>query len=142
MISELTEFFLIVSAVTLGRLRRIFALRTGKSSGYDYEKLLIIILPVLLSGCSAFNQLVERMQTDTLEYQCDEKPLTVKLNNPRQEVSFVYDNQLLHLKQGLSASGARYSDGIYVFWSKGEEATVYKRDRIVLNNCQLQNPQR
>ncbi|EFQ0756015.1 lysozyme inhibitor, partial [Shigella flexneri] len=23
-----------------------------------------------------------------------------------------------------------------------EEATVYKRDRIVLNNCQLQNPQR
>ena len=62
------------------------------------KKLLIIILPVLLSGCSAFNQLVERMQTDTLEYQCDEKPLTVKLNNPRQEVSFVYDNQLLHLK--------------------------------------------
>lgn len=27
------------------------------------KKLLIIILPVLLSGCSAFNQLVERMQT-------------------------------------------------------------------------------
>ncbi|ENO8581195.1 C-type lysozyme inhibitor, partial [Escherichia coli] len=24
----------------------------------------------------------------------------------------------------------------------GDEATVYKRDRIVLNNCQLQNPQR
>ena len=62
------------------------------------KKLLLICLPVLLTGCSAFNQLVERMQTDTLEYQCDEKPLTVKLNNPRQEVSFVYDNQLLHLK--------------------------------------------
>ncbi len=70
------------------------------------KKLLLICLPVLLTGCSAFNQLVERMQTDTLEYQCDEKPLTVKLNNPRQEVSFVYDNQLLHLKQGISASGA------------------------------------
>ncbi|EET9565654.1 C-type lysozyme inhibitor [Escherichia coli] len=106
------------------------------------KKLLLICLPVLLTDCSAFNQLFERMQTDTLEYQCDEKPLTVKLNNPRQEVSFVYDNQLLHLKQGISASGARYTDGIYVFWSKGEEATVYKRDRIVLNNCQLQNPQR
>ena len=61
------------------------------------KKLLLICLPVLLTGCSSFNQLVERMQTDTLEYQCDEKPLTVKLNNPRQEVSFVYDNQLLHL---------------------------------------------
>lgn len=74
------------------------------------KKLLLICLPVLLTGCSAFNQLVERMQTDTLEYQCDEKPLTVKLNNPRQEVSFVYDNQLLHLKQGISASGARYTE--------------------------------
>ncbi|TQS52977.1 lysozyme inhibitor, partial [Salmonella enterica subsp. enterica serovar Typhimurium] len=25
---------------------------------------------------------------------------------------------------------------------QGESATVYKRDRIVLNNCQLQNPKR
>lgn len=115
--------------------------RPGKSSGYVYEKTVTDLFAVLLTAV-AFNQLVERMQTDTLEYQCDEKPLTVKLNNPRQEVSFVYDNQLLHLKQGISASGARYTDGIYVFWSKGEEATVYKRDRIVLNNCQLQNPQR
>ena len=85
---------------------------------------------------------MERMQTDTLEYQCDEKPLTVHLNNSRQQVSFIYDNQQQTLAQGVSASGARYTDGIYVFWSKGNEATVYKRDRIVLNNCQLQNPKR
>jgi membrane-bound inhibitor of C-type lysozyme len=96
----------------------------------------------LLSGCSYYNQFVDRMQTDTLEYQCDEKSVTVKLNNPRQEVSFVYDNKLLNLKQGMSASGARYTDGVYVFWSKGESATIYKRDRIVMNNCQLQNPKR
>ena len=106
------------------------------------KKLLIVCLPVLLSGCSVYNQLLERMQTDTLEYQCDEKPLTVKMTNTRQEVNFVYDNKLLNLKQGMSASGARYTDGIYVFWSKGDGATVYKRDRIVLNNCQLQNPKR
>lgn len=60
-------------------------------------------LPVLLTGCSVYQQFVERMQTDTLEYQCDEKPLTVKVNNPREEVSFVYDNKLLTLKQGISA---------------------------------------
>ena len=88
------------------------------------KKILLIAAPLLLSGCSVYNQFLERMQTDTLEYRCDEKPLTVKLNNPRQ------------------ASGARYSDGIYVFWSKGDSATVYKRDRIVLNNCQLENPKR
>lgn len=106
------------------------------------KKLLIAVIPFMLAGCSAYNQFMERMQTDTLEYQCDEKPLTVQLNNPREQVSFIYDNQQLNLQQGVSASGARYTDGIYVFWSKGNEATVYKRDRIVLNNCQLQNPKR
>nr|WP_318381869.1 C-type lysozyme inhibitor [uncultured Enterobacter sp.] len=106
------------------------------------KKLSMLLVPALLSGCSAYNQFLERMHTDTLEYQCDEKPLTVKLNNPRQQASFVYDDKLLTLTQGLSASGARYTDGIYVFWSKGDSATVYHRDRIVLNNCQLQNPQR
>ena len=106
------------------------------------KKLLIAVLPFMLAGCSAYNQFMERMQTDTLEYQCEEKPLTVQLNNQRQQVSFIYDNQQLNLQQGISASGARYTDGIYVFWSKGNEATVYKRDHIVLNNCQLQNPKR
>jgi membrane-bound inhibitor of C-type lysozyme len=106
------------------------------------KKLLIAVIPFMLAGCSYYNQFVERMQTDKLEYQCDEKPLTVHLNNTRQEVSFIYDNQPRTLKQGLSASGARYTDGVYVFWSKGDSATIYKRDRIVLNNCQLQNPQR
>ncbi|WP_154817189.1 C-type lysozyme inhibitor [Enterobacter hormaechei] len=106
------------------------------------KKLLLIAVPFLMTGCSVYNLFVERMQTDTLEYRCDEKPLTVKLNNPHQEASFVYDNKLLTLKQGMSASGARYSDGIYVFWTKGDSATVYKRDRIVLNNCQLENPKR
>ncbi|KFC10909.1 membrane-bound c-type lysozyme inhibitor [Trabulsiella guamensis ATCC 49490] len=106
------------------------------------KKLLIAVIPFMLAGCSYYNQFVERIQTDKLEYQCDEKPLTVNLNNSREEVSFIYDNQLRTLKQGLSASGARYTDGVYVFWSKGDSATVYKRDRIVLNNCQLQNPQR
>ena len=106
------------------------------------KKLLIACVPVLLAGCSTYNQFVDRMNTDTLEYQCEEKPLTVKLNHPRQEVSFVLGNKPLVLTQGLSASGARYTDGIYVFWSKGDSATVYHRDRVVLENCQLQNPQR
>ncbi len=106
------------------------------------KKILLAVIPLVLSGCSYYNQFVERIHTDTLDYRCDEKPLTVKLNNPRQEASFVFDNKLLTLKQGMSASGARYTDGIYVFWSKGDSATVYKRDNVVLSNCTLQNPKR
>ncbi len=106
------------------------------------KKILVASLTLLLTSCSYYNSFVERMQTDTLEYQCDEKPLTVKLNNQKQRVNFVYDNDYLSLTQGISASGARYTDGVYVFWSKGDSATVYRKDTIVLNNCQLQNPQR
>ncbi len=46
--------------------------RTGKSSEYAHEKLLLIAAPLLLSGCSVYNQFLDRMQTDTLEYRCDE----------------------------------------------------------------------
>ncbi|WP_435926615.1 C-type lysozyme inhibitor [Dryocola sp. BD613] len=106
------------------------------------KKLLVAAIPMLLAGCSYYHSFVERMQTDTLQYQCDEKPLTVQLNNKKQMVNFVYDNRYLSLTQGLSASGARYTDGVYVFWSKGDSATVYRKDSVVLNNCQLQNPQR
>lgn len=106
------------------------------------KKLLVATFTLLLAGCSYYNSFVERMQTDTLQYQCDEKPLTVKLNNQKQQVNFVYDNDYLSLTQGLSASGVRYTDGVYVFWSKGDGATVYRKDTIVLNNCQLQNPRR
>ncbi len=106
------------------------------------KKIVLLALPALLTGCSYYNTFVERMNTDTLNYQCEQKPLTVQLNNSRQEVSFVYDNKMLNLKQGISASGTRYTDGIYVFWSKGESATVYRKDQIVLENCQLQTAQR
>ena len=73
------------------------------------KKLLIVALPFMLAGCSAYNQFMERMQTDTLEYQCEEKPLTVHLNNQRQQVSFIYDNQQLNLQQGISATGSMCS---------------------------------
>lgn len=106
------------------------------------KKLLVATLPLLLAGCSYYNAFLEKMHTDTLAYQCDEKPLTVKLNNDKQQVSFVYDNQLLTLTQGLSASGARYTDGVFVFWSKGDDATVYRKDNIVLNNCHIQTAKR
>lgn len=107
---------------------------------------LLLALPLLLTGCSYYNSLyshfMDNIHTDTLQYQCDEKPLTVRQNNDRQEVNFIYDNKNLTLKQGMSASGTRYSDGIYVFWSKGNEATVYYQDRVILNNCQLQTARR
>ncbi|MEY8710346.1 lysozyme inhibitor [Mangrovibacter phragmitis] len=97
----------------------------------------LLLFPLILSGCTTYQHLIDAIHTDTFHYQCDEKPLTVEINQQKQSASFVLDNTVLHLQQGLSASGARYTDGIYVFWSKGDKATVYRRDTVVLHNCQL-----
>lgn len=90
------------------------------------KKFFFIVVFVLLLGCSVYNQFVECMQIDMLEYCCDEKLLIVKFNNLCQEVSFVYDNKLLMFKQGIFVFGVCYSDGIYVFWLKGDSVIVYK----------------
>jgi membrane-bound inhibitor of C-type lysozyme len=45
------------------------------------KKILIAVVPFMLAGCSYYNQFVERMNTDTLEYQCDQNRYR-PLNNP------------------------------------------------------------
>lgn len=110
------------------------------------KKLLILTLPSLLAGCGTYEtfyqNFVNRIHTDTLTYRCDEQPLEVAVNNQKQEVTFNYKDKILTLKRGISASGARYSDGIYVFWSQGDEASVYRQDRIVLHNCRSATTER
>ncbi|MBZ6390343.1 MAG: MliC family protein [Pantoea dispersa] len=91
----------------------------------------------LLSGCGIWHKPAPAPQT--LHYQCGTLPLTVTLDNAKQQVSFILDGKPLTLTQTVSASGARYSDGTYVFWSKGNGAFVERNDKIVINDCELQN---
>ena len=95
----------------------------------------LILFPVLLlSGCSLFGK--SQQQEQTLHYQCGTLPLTVKI--AQQQAHFVMDGQPLSLTQEASASGARYSDGTYRFWSKGDSAFIERNQRIIVNDCQLQ----
>lgn len=75
---------------------------------------------LVLSGCGMMHK--PQPAPETLHYQCGTLPLTVTLDNPRQQVSFILDGKPLTLTQTVSASGARYSDGTFVFWSKGNGA--------------------
>ncbi|WP_394662179.1 MliC family protein [uncultured Pantoea sp.] len=90
-----------------------------------------------LSGCGMLQKPAPR--PETLHYQCGTLPLTVTLDNSKEEVSFILDGKPLTLKQTVSASGARYSDDHYVFWSKGNSAFVERNDRIIINDCELQD---
>lgn len=62
-----------------------------------------------------------------VRYTCpDAGRLYVVFNNAQQTATIESGNTTRYLKQGLSASGARYvnSDESYVFWVKGKEATI------------------
>ena len=101
------------------------------------RKYLILLPLALLSGCGLFGQ--RQPETQTLHYLCGTLPLTVKIAG--QQARFIMDGQPLTLTEQPSASGARYSDGTYVFWSKGDSAFIERNQRIIVNDCQLQTPQ-
>ncbi|MGE9552141.1 MliC family protein [Erwinia amylovora] len=99
------------------------------------KKILIASSLVLLSGCAMFHSQPDK--PITLHYTCGTLPLTVRLDNSRQEVNLILDGNPLTLKQQEAASGARYSNGNYVFWSKGDGAFIERNGKIIINDCRL-----
>lgn len=89
---------------------------------------------LLLSGCSLHPH-AEKPQT--LHYTCGTLPLTVRLDNAQQQVSLILDGNPLTLTQQPAASGTRYADERYVFWSKGDTAFIERQGKIIINDCQL-----
>lgn len=42
---------------------------------------------------------------------------------------------VVKLPRAPAASGERYSNGSIVFWSKGDEATILRRDEVLHGSC-------
>ncbi len=97
---------------------------------------LMVLTTLMLSGCSLFHSQPERPVT--LHYQCGTLPLTVRLDNAREEVSLILDGNPLTLRQQPAASGTRYGDGHYVFWSKGDSAFIERNDKLIIDDCRLE----
>ncbi len=72
-----------------------------------------------------------------LHYQCGTLPLTVRQDNRLAQVSFILDGKQLNLPQAVAASGTRYDNGHYAFWSKGDQAFIERAGRIIINDCIL-----
>ncbi|QTF08569.1 lysozyme inhibitor [Brenneria izadpanahii] len=93
---------------------------------------------ILLSGCSYFGH---QQSVKTLSYQCGTMPLTVTLrqgNASSPQASFLLDGDRHALPQVVSASGEKYSDGTYTFWSKGNHAFIQRGERVIVDDCVLQ----
>jgi membrane-bound inhibitor of C-type lysozyme len=97
------------------------------------KKIAMAVGILVLAGCS--NVILQK--SETLHYQCGTTPLTVQLNGEESTVSFLMDGEQLKLKPVLAASGAKYSDGKYTFWSKGQSAFVERDDKVIMSDCVL-----
>ncbi|MEA9391116.1 MliC family protein [Acerihabitans sp. TG2] len=87
----------------------------------------------MLTACGQFGR--QPPSVKTLHYQCGTLPLTVRQSLQPPQVSFILDGQQLTLHQQVSASGVRYSDGHYTFWSKGNNAFIEREGKIIINDC-------
>ncbi|MDT3250683.1 MliC family protein [Serratia sp. root2] len=99
------------------------------------KKIIIAAGALALAGCSY----VLPQSSQTLHYQCGTMPLTVSLDGKDSTASFLMDGEQLKLKQVLVMSGAKYSDGKYSFWSKGQNAYVERNDKVIISDCVLAN---
>ncbi|MEE4410084.1 MULTISPECIES: MliC family protein [unclassified Serratia (in: enterobacteria)] len=99
------------------------------------KKIIIAAGALVLAGCSY----VLPQSSQTLHYQCGTTPLTVALDGKDSTASFLMDGEQLKLKQVLVMSGAKYSDGKYSFWSKGQNAYVERNDKVIISDCVLAN---
>lgn len=95
------------------------------------KNLLTIAAFLTLAGCSLVQP------NETLHYQCGTTKLTVTQDNRQDKVSFIMDGKQLTLPQVRAASGAKYSDGHYTFWSKGESAFIEREGKVIMNDCVL-----
>ena len=70
-----------------------------------------------------------KLDTRSVDYKCENgRKFTVQYLNKGDNslaVVPVSDNSTLVFSNVISASGAKYAAGQYIWWTKGEEATLY-----------------
>lgn len=70
-------------------------------------------------------------------YRCDDgKGVTASFVTAPNEVLLTTDGQSFRLPQGMSGSGARYTDGTVLFWIKGNDAQLEAPGRST--SCHVQ----
>ncbi len=100
----------------------------------------VITLPALLLAACATSPATTTLTRETVRYGCAEDAEMVVSYGGRATgldgtAELVWDGQTFLLKQDISGSGVRYSDGSLALLTKGDEAFVEKAGEIVLRDC-------
>ncbi|GBL55522.1 MliC family protein [Pseudomonas citronellolis] len=103
--------------------------------------LLAAAVPVLLVACGGEEKKAPpvdalvlpgdaKLDSRSVDYKCDDgRKFSVQYLNKGDNhlaVVPVSDSASLVFSNVISASGAKYAAGQYIWWTKGEEATLYK----------------
>lgn len=111
-------------------MKSLYSLRTGMLLGGG------LLTGIVLSGCSGLGH---TPPVKTLHYQCGTLPLTVTLQQDMQpaQARFLFDGERLQLPLVISASGEKYTNGHYTFWTKGDHAFIQRGDQVIVDDCVL-----
>lgn len=93
----------------------------------------VLPLAVALAGSSMAAEIridvpdSDEVQTSKLAYMCGEKPVSADYINAGSVALAVLtlDGETVVASNVIAGSGAKYAGGQYVWWTKGEEATLY-----------------
>jgi membrane-bound inhibitor of C-type lysozyme len=96
----------------------------------------VMVLASMLS-CSEANVETEQKW---LSFRCpDGQTVMAQFHLPEDQfVNVRFAGRELRLPHVISGSGARYSDGKTTFWNRGKTVLMQVDDKIVLQDCMLQ----
>ncbi|HOL49724.1 MAG TPA: MliC family protein [bacterium] len=99
-------------------------------------KCLVMMIPAMfIAGCAG---LQTKGNIKVWYVREDGKKMHVTfVKNPAQAILNLGKGNVLHLKQVVSGSGSRYSDGKTEFWIKGDQATLTISGKVI--KCWVEN---
>lgn len=97
----------------------------------------VVFAPVLVPGLAACSSIPEQ---PSQRWSCSDGAVAqVRYSDAGGTLALSLGDETLILKRARSASGARYSDGRTIFWSKGTEAFIERDGEIVHRGCRLES---
>lgn len=96
-------------------------------------KRLLLLLSIPLAACSTpdsndINQNLLPLPLKATSYQCDSGNRIIATYPSTENADILYKQEKILMKTTISASGTRYMGEDFVWWTKGQDGTLFKAD--------------
>lgn len=102
------------------------------------KKHVIWLTLLILTGCQTTPKQPPSAWQKQVVYQCKEQAIAVVYLGQQHGPEYVrlnINNQPTELPRLIAASGIRYGDDHYVWWSKGKEGFLQQDGNTILHQC-------